>query len=556
MKNKSMLRVLALVVVLSMIFTTAAFATPGNKKIDRNEESYKNAVNYLIEKEIMKGYGHGDYGLEGNVKRGDVIVMIVRAFEIEFDKEELGDNFLDIAKGEYFYGPVKAAKELGIAKGDGMYFKPNKPVTIQEAIWLIGRAEEITGENLDIKDVDLNKLFEEDELGKFAKRKDIALMLHYAMTGEEDYEDDEEDKDDEIDDIKFEIDEDKVLKFDSDSNSDETIEEILEGLDVDIKYVKFDYPVKNGKLYHEYDANDDDNDEITENTKYYLDDSDDLLDEITFVPKNDFNGTVTISYNAYADEDEFSGKIIITVGDDEEELENLTLIKYTMDENTEKEFVESSLNSNMDEVKFVQPDDEGTLYFDYNDDGDLEDTNDVKVSESHFYDDSEFDQIVFVPAQDFTGKVDIEYIAKDGDVSYSGTIRITVKEVQEISAMEIKIDEDDNLTNKIIDFEDALEDLTDSDEIFTQYVYKAIDHIKFELPSQGELMIDLREDNDGYKDVVVGTEYDFDEIIGLKYIPVDGFDSEDEKVTIEFTAVDENKADKEYNGVIEITVID
>jgi hypothetical protein len=556
MKNKSMLRVLALVVVLSMIFTTAAFASPGNKKMSRDEESYKVAVESLIEKEIMKGYGHGDYGIEGNVKRGDVIVMIVRAFDLEIETEDLVTNFLDVAdEDDYFYGPVNVAKRMGIAKGDGKYFKPNKPVTVQEAIWLIERAEDLVdNDDLDIEEEDLDILFEEDELGKFAKRKDIALMLHFMMTGENDYEDDKDGEDDveddEIDDIKFEIDEDEVLNFTSDSNSDKTIEEILKGFESDIEYVKFDLPVKNGTLYYDYDVDDSEDELVTESIKYYLDGSDDdLLDEITFVPKNDFNGTVNISYNAYADEDEFSGKIVITVGNDEEELENLALIKYTMDENTEKEFVENSLNSNMDEVKFAQPDeDEGTLYIDIEDD--------EEVDEDEFYTDEEFGQVTFVPAQDFTGKVDIKYIAKDGEVSYSGVIRITVKEVQEISAMEIEIDEDDDLTNKIINFEDALDDLTDSEEIFTQNVYEAIDHIKFEYPSQGKLMIDLSGDGDGYKNVIAGTEYHLNEIIGLKYIPVDGFDSEDEMVTIEFTAVDENKADKEYNGVIEITVVD
>lgn len=559
MKNKSMLRVLALVVVLSMIFTTAVFATPGNKKV-RDEKSYKIAVESLIQKEIMKGNGHGDYGLEGNVKRGDVIVMIVRAFNIEITNEELGENFLDIAKDEYFYGPVKAAKELGIAKGDGKYFKPNKPVTIQEAIWLIERAEQLLDDDLDIEEEDLDVLFDENELNKFAKRKDIALMLHYMMTGENDYdedenedEDDDDVEDDKIDDIKFEIDEDEVLAFTSaDNNLKDSIEDILEDFDEDIEYVKFDYP-KNGTLYYEYNANSNEKDLVTKNTKYYLDGTGNLLEKITFVPKSDFSGTVNISYYAYDDEGEYySGKIIITVVDDEDE--DLALIKYTTNENIVKEF-EEDLDSNMDEVKFVQPSDKkGTLYFDYNGDGDLLDTKDVKASESDFYEDSEFDNIVFVPAQDFSGVVDIQYTAKDGEDSYSGIIRITVKEVQEIKTMDgLEVDEDENL---VIDFEDELDGLTERGKIFTQTVFESIDHVTFELPNQGKLMIDLDGDSDSYKNVVAGTEYDIDDILNLKYVPEDDSDSDNELVKINFTAVDENKGDKEYNGVIEITVVD
>jgi hypothetical protein len=208
----------------------------------------------------------------------------------------------------------------------------------------------------------------------------------------------------------------------------------------------------------------------------------------------------------------------------------------------------------MDEVKFVQPSDtKGVLYFDYNNDGDLLDTNDVKVSESKSYDDSEFDHIVFVPKQDFSGVVDIEYSAKGGDDSYSGIIRITVKEVQEIKTLKLSVDEDEDL---VIDFEDELDGLTERGKIFTQTVFDSIDIVTFELPAQGKLMIDLDGDSESYKNVVAGTEYNLSKILNLKYVPVDDSNGDDELVTINFTAVDEDKSDKEYNGVIEITVID
>jgi hypothetical protein len=557
MKNKSMLRVLALVVVLSMIFTTAVFATPGNKKMSRDEEGYKIAVESMIEKQIIRGYGHGDYGLEGNVKRGDVIVMIVRAFEVDISNADLVEDFADITEDEYFYKPVKAAKKLGIAKGDGKYFNPNKPVTVQEAIWLIERADAVvSGVNFDNNaDLDgLKGLFEENEMGKFAKRKDIAFMLHYMMTGENDYEDDVED--DQIDDIKFEIDEDELLDFTStDNNSEKSIENILKSFDSNIKYVKFDYP-KNGTLYYEYVAKSTENELVSESKEYYLDVSDkDLLKEITFVPKKDFNGTVNISYYAYEDVDDYySGKIVITVGDDEEELEDLALIKYPTNENTEKKF-EDDLDSNMEEVKFVQPDEgEGTLYIDSNNDGEFKDSE--KVGGDDSFEDSDFDQIVFVPAQDFSGVVDIKYTAKDSDDdSYSGIIRITVKEVQEIKTMDgDEVNEDKNLT---IDFKTKLDDLTGKSKLFTQSVYNSIDYIIFESPSQGELMIDIIRGADGYENIDYDDgEYILNNISGLKYVPVEDADDEDELVTINFTAVDEDNDDKEYNGVIEITVVD
>jgi hypothetical protein len=372
------------------------------------------------------------------------------------------------------------------------------------------------------------------------------------MTGDEDYENDKDDEDvedDEIDDIKFVIDEEEILPFTStDNNLKDSIKDILEEFDSDIKYVKLDYP-KNGTLYHEYNANSNEKDLVSESTKYYLDDSENLLEEITFIPKSDFSGTVNISYYAYdVDSNHYSGKIIITVVDDENE--DLAIIKYPTNENTEKKF-EDDLNSNMDLVKFVQPD-EGTLYIDSNDDGEFKDSEKV---EDEFYDDSEFDQIVFVPAQDFTGTVDIKYTAKDGDDSYTGIIRITVKEVQEIKTMKgFEVDEDEELT---IDFKTKLDGLTERGKIFTQTVFGSIDYVTFVYPSVGEgeleinMDVDRDGDGDGYKEVVPGTEYNIGYIMGLKYIPDDA--DSDELVKINFTAFDE---DKEYDGVIEVTVFD
>jgi hypothetical protein len=592
MKNKSMLRVLALVVVLSMIFTTAVFAmapdfmAPGQlKKLERNLENYEEAAKYMKEKGYIKGYGDNEFGFTDLVKRGDIAVMIARSFKLSLiinslDKDEDERLFGDVDSKDYFYDAIFAAKKLGIAKGDGKNFNPNKYVTVEEAILMIERSVAAANDNVmegfeevydefDLEEISKNlRDMYDDEMDDFATRQDIALMLYYVLMGDEyDLEDNADEDLDDMDYVVYTIDEDgdQFVEFD-DKNFKDVFNDLDLQVDEELEYVRFFLPVKNGTLYYEYneDDNEHENELVRENEDYYVgsDTDTDLIDEITFVPKDEFSGTVYIRFLATSDEDNtFYGlvKIIVEGVEEEEEFETLTLIEYdAIDENTEKEFDEDDLDSDMVEVKFAKPGkDEGTLYFDIDDN--------LKVNPKVFYAAEKFDQVTFVPAQDFTGKVNIEYTAKDADGNdYSGTIMITVEEVQEIETMDgddFNVNEDEDLT---IYFEDELDDLTNEDNIFTQNVYNSVDYVTFEHQSEGEFEIDMDVDGDGYgdgyKDVKAGTKYDIDKIIELKYVPVHDSDSDDESVEINFTAFVESNNDdiddKEYNGVIEITVFD
>lgn len=543
MNKKRILQIVALVVVLSMMFTTAAFAiTPGHfKQLERTMNNYEIAANYMKEKAIIKGYGNGDFGFNDYVKRGDIAVMIVRAFKLstlinEYEESlESLENFKDVFSDDYFYDAILTAKKFGIAKGDGKNFNPKKMVTIEEAIMLIQRSVEVANRNVEVKDVDLYDLFKEDELDDFATRQDVALMLYKVLTGTE-YDGDVE-GDDEIGVVEYEIDENKVQLFDEEDFEDAFAELKLEENEK-LEYVEFNFPVKNGKLYYDYDAEDLSKTLVTEKTNYYVN-SDDRkeISLISFVPSKDFNGTVYIKYMAYGDKDtSVEGYIKIIVGDDE--TVDIEDIKFTINENTVLIFEESDFEDFIDEVVFELPDEEkGTLYLDDDEDGTPE--SDEMIGKTEVVKDEDLDYIIFEPYQDFTGKLVIKYTAYDEDTTYSGKINIVVKEVQEIEDMDI---EDDDFTVEF-NFLDELKELIDED------IYNKFDYVKFQLPEEGTLYIDI---NGTYNEVDSDDEYDIEDIDGLK------FESEDEGTfSFDYKAYDYDTNfdnDKQYDGVIKITV--
>lgn len=661
MKSKRIMKMLALVIAFSMIFTTVVFAAPKHNKNDKKVKDYDNALKSLIQKEIVKGYGNGNYGLSGNVKRGDVIVMIVRMLDKygvidqdDYNVEKLSKNYLeifdDVDSKDYYYGHISIAKKLGIAKGDGKYFKPNKPVTIQETIWLIER----TGDLLDIK-FNSDKMDELEEiyagdLKDFAKRRDVFWMLYLILS---DLDIDQDDYDYDIDEIKHTMDDDEIYKFTDKMFKDELSK---------VEYIEFDLPDEDeGTLYYNYKETSRRNTLVLEENKYYIKDrslSDDklLVSNISFVPNNDFDGEIEIEYEAYADKKSYTGLISITVDverelidilhtmDDDavfkltdnlflrafdfedEDLEyinfttlptkgelfynydksseeevtlrddfyiynrslessklrisnltyvpednfegkveikydaydiddkyyegllvitverndDLTDIKYSVKENTNLQFNYRNFYSSIDEVVFTLLDTKvGTLYFDDNNDGKLED--DEKIVKNEELTRSDLRYVYFVPYQDYKGEVTINYVAYDGNEEFDGKVIVTVQSVQEITTLSlVKRLSDESV---VIDFEDNLY------KSLGKELYNKTDYAKFTLPSKGQLMI--KYDGIDYKAVGKDTEYVIGEIEAIKYV----FDGRG-TVNINYTVFDEDTTikDKAYDGLIKIEV--
>lgn len=265
---------------------------------------------YMIDQGIMRGDGQGNYNLTGSLSRGAMMVMLVRAFDLNSESNNNGSGFSDVPSGSYYADAINTAKSLGIAKGNGASFSPDNNVTIQQAILFVERAAEQAGITIN---VDLETYFSESELSEYATREDIANLLYYALTG----------SDSELDDssgsvsdtataaaITYTIGSGETLVFDDDDFTS-AVSNAADG--ETLSYVTFTYlSNRYGKLYYDYSASSSSNTAVSSGTKYYIDQSK-YLSEVSFVPGST-TGTVTIGYTGYTtDGTEVTGTVVITV---------------------------------------------------------------------------------------------------------------------------------------------------------------------------------------------------------------------------------------------------
>lgn len=114
--------------------------------------------------------------------------------------------------------------------------------------------------------------------------------------------------------ITLTTDEDTSITFDEDDFNDAC----EDATDETLSYIKFTLPSTSyGKLYYEYEDEDDYTGKVSASSKYYYDpDDDDLysISDVTFVPKDGYTGTVKIAYTGWnEDGDSFTGTIKIKV---------------------------------------------------------------------------------------------------------------------------------------------------------------------------------------------------------------------------------------------------
>lgn len=396
----------------------------------QNNQQLSNAAQYMVNQGIIKGNSSGNYSMSDNVKRCDMSLMLVRAFNLNTESNSSGSNFGDVAQNSYYYAAVNTMKQLGIAQGDGQNFNPSQNMTLQETILFVQRALDAAG--IDYSDVDLEDLFAGRSLSDSATREDVSAIL-YAVLGE-DYTDTTATTS--ADTIGYSADEDTSITFDGDDFNDVC----ADATDGTLNYVVFTNPSSTlGKLYYDYTSSSDYDSKVGTSEKYYYDaDDGDSLSAVAFVPNTDLFGTVNINYTGYdTDGNSFTGSVKITINAEDEVVADA--ITYDTDEDTAITFDEDDFNDvcteataeDLSYVKFTLPSTSyGKLYYNYTSSSDYEDK---VVSTDKYYYDADDDEltlsgVTFVPKDGFTGTAKVNYTGYNADgESFTGTVKITVE---------------------------------------------------------------------------------------------------------------------------------
>lgn len=133
----------------------------------------KDAIASLEAQGVVDGIGNNQYGPALNIKRGDFMLMIYRAYNLEADVDGC---FKDVPEESYYYDAIAVGKALGIVKGDGGEFRPKDAVTRQEAMAMLYRALNVAGVDMSKYKGSLDSFSDASNVSSWAKESIAALV--------------------------------------------------------------------------------------------------------------------------------------------------------------------------------------------------------------------------------------------------------------------------------------------------------------------------------------------------------------------------------------------
>ena len=227
-------------------------------------------------------------------------------------------------------------------------------------------------------------------------------------------------------DVTYETDVNDEVYLDVDDFDDYVYDSTRSGDEVDYIYFTSLPSSSKGTLYYDGTRS---SDEVGKNDDFDHDEIDDLL----FIPDDDFEGTVTIPFKGEADSGEsISGDLVIVVGDGKSSSAKEGDVTYNIDVNDEAyldvddfdDYVYDSTRSG-DEVDYIYftslpSSSKGTLYYDGTRSSD-------EVGKNDDFDHDEIDDLLFIPDDDYEGSVTIPFKGEaDSGESISGDLVINV----------------------------------------------------------------------------------------------------------------------------------
>ena len=134
---KNLKKVLALVVALTMVFTTVAFASYPD--VDATAD-YAGAVELLSVLEVLQGDENGNFNPDNTITRAEFAAVVCRALGLEGSAASAkgATMFTDVAADHWASGYINLASQQGIVNGKGNgIFDPEGNVTYAEAVKML-----------------------------------------------------------------------------------------------------------------------------------------------------------------------------------------------------------------------------------------------------------------------------------------------------------------------------------------------------------------------------------------------------------------------------------
>ena len=134
---KNLTRVLALVLVFSLMLSTVAFAAFTDVKAN---DDYAEAIETLAALGIIKGYEDGTFGAEKAITRAEAVAIVNRIQDLSGASAgaQGASLYTDVAASHWALGDINLATQMGTVSGDGNgTFRPEDQVSYQEMVKML-----------------------------------------------------------------------------------------------------------------------------------------------------------------------------------------------------------------------------------------------------------------------------------------------------------------------------------------------------------------------------------------------------------------------------------
>ncbi|MFC3884536.1 S-layer homology domain-containing protein [Bacillus songklensis] len=138
MKKKLVQLTTAFLLIWGLMAPTSTSAASNFSDVPSNFWAYKE-IQYLVGKEVIRGYPNGTFGPNNSIKRIQAASMLVKALGLSTTNHP-NPGFKDLKPGDYGYEIAAAVADEGILTGSNGYFNPNGTLTRAQMAKILSEA--------------------------------------------------------------------------------------------------------------------------------------------------------------------------------------------------------------------------------------------------------------------------------------------------------------------------------------------------------------------------------------------------------------------------------